>query len=360
VIASLLPDRERRHLLQFYVAPKMGYRTRMGLAAAFLLVGFAIQLFAPSLSWLAVLIVSLPILLVGNILLLVRGYNLRPTHTLTRGTWEKTTRDRFAKLRQLENEVRHWDESITDLTCARGAVGLLLVVIIVAFVGAALSANFATRTWATAFVCDAIVLLLPHWITGTRRGWRPIALRQQIDALETALRVIDAQRTPPCQIQPMFKMAGKGDQRLPIDARVFIRFPDGPEEFLGLQFQVALNNVQGTKYPYLYAVLVARKKFQLVENYLPELRRRWPSGKGRGSKKFALLRAGHEQALTISESHEAEVDVIVLRQRTTKQSGYHTDAAAVRWIAEAAWQSAAYILGTPPVASPQASDAASQ
>lgn len=355
MIASPLPDRERRHLLQFYVAPKLGYRARLALAAGMMVLGFAVQAFAPSNNDIAVLVISLPILLAGNVLLLARGYNLKPSHTLTRGTWEKTTRDRFTRLQQLERQVQRWDESITDLTCGLGAFGLLIVAATVVIIGLQLTGRVETRFWATLFWCDALVLLVPHWITGTRRGWRPVALRQQVDALETALRVVDDHKSPPCQIQPMFKMAGKGDQRLPIDARVFIRFPDGPESFLGLQFQVALNDVQGTKYPYLYAVLVAKKPFRLVENYLPQIRRRIQPEKRSKPNRLALFGTSKEKELTISQSHEADVDVIVIRQHTTKQSGYHTDAAAIRWIAEAAWQGAICALETPPIASAQAS-----
>ena len=89
VSATVLPDRERRHLLQFYIQPRMGYRTRMGLAAGLIIVGLAVQLlwFNDSVVWL--LIVSLPFLLVGNLCLLVRGYDLRPSHRLHGGTWRK-------------------------------------------------------------------------------------------------------------------------------------------------------------------------------------------------------------------------------------------------------------------------------
>ena len=140
---------------------------------------------------LALLIVSLPLLLIGNLLLLVRGYNLRPQHSLFSGKWEKTTRDRFAKMRTMEQEVKKWDETVTDLTCVTGFMGLMLVAVGIGIVGFVLQSSQSTRFWAPIFVADAVVLLVPHWITGTRRGWRPIALRQQIDALEIALAAVD-------------------------------------------------------------------------------------------------------------------------------------------------------------------------
>ena len=146
-------------------------------------------------------------------------------------------------------------------------------------------------------------------------------------SLEAGLQAIERFEDPPCQIQPMFQLAGSGKNRTPVAARVFIRFPDGPEDFLGLQFQVALNDVQGTKYPYLYAVIVAKKPFGLLQNHMQAI-------------------SSAAQSLTVEPSREEDVEVIVIRQTTTKQSGYHTDAAAARRIAHFAWQSAARILLT--------------
>ncbi len=282
MIASPLPDRDRRHLLQFYLAPRMDYAMRLFWAGLLIMAGFGLQLLlSPVASALVTLIGSLPLLLAGTLFLLVRGYNLRPQHSLRRGTWEKTTRDRFARLRQLEKEVKSWDESFTDLTCVSGTVALVLLSIGILVLWMLLDRSSSTRTLAPVLVADAAVLLLPHWITGTRRGWRPVALRQQLDALEIALSAIEKYTSPSCQIQPMFEMAGKGDQQVPINARAFIRFPDGPSGLLGMQLQVALNNVQGTSYPYLYAVIVAEKGFSLLADYLPAIRQQLQTKKQR-------------------------------------------------------------------------------
>ncbi len=337
MVASPLPDREHRHLLQFFVAPKMDYGTRLGWAGLLILAGFGFQLLVPIDSVVTLLIGSLPLLLTGNLFLLVRGYNLRPTQSLRKGDWEKTTRDRFAKMRQLEREVKHWDESFTDLTCGSGVVAFILLAIVVGAVGLVLANSLTARFWTPVFVADAIVLLLPHWITGTRRGWRPVALRQTIDALETALRTIDKFDSPSCQIQPLFEMAGKGERQVPIGARVFIRFPDGPSGLLGLQFQVALNNVQGTNFPYLYAVIVAEEGFGLLKQFQTPIKQQAQGGSVRHKKKGGL---------TVESNREEEVEVIIIRQRTTKTSGYHTKPPAIRHIALAAWQGMETILAS--------------
>ena len=137
---------------------------------------------------------------------------------------------------------------------------------------------------------------------------------------------------------------------MPINARVFIRFPDGPSDFLGVQFQVALNNVQGTNYPYLYAVIVAKKEFELLEQYLVTVRTRIQRKADEQKKSGLLAMFQYEEKgkLTIESSRESDVEVIVIRQHTTKQSGYHSKPEAIQHIARAAWHSAEYILSHSP------------
>ncbi len=344
MVASPLPDRDRRHLLQFYLAPRLDYGMRLFWAALLILVGLGIQLFSPFSSPVLTIVLSLPLLLAGTTFLLVRGYNLRPQQPLYQGNWEKTTRDRFARLRELEDEVKSWDESFTDLTCVSGVVALAAMAIGLLVLWIILDRSSGTRPWAAVLVLDAAVLLLPHWITGTRRGWRPVALRQQVDSLEIALGAIEKFKEPACQIQPMFEMAGKGESQVPINARVFVRFPDGPSQFLGMQLQVALNNVQGTSYPYLYAVIVAQRPFRLLDRFLPAIRQQLQDSKPAGDGILAALQRLKQSALTVESSTENDVEVIVIRQQTSKTSGYHTDPAMVRHIAQSAWQGVTYVL----------------
>ena len=323
---SVLPDRERRHLIQFYLLPKMGYLTRLGLAGGLILVGLALQLLWQGQESIMMFIVTLPFVFAGNLFLLARGYNLAVEKVSVYGEWQKTTRDRFQKVRVLETKVKKWDETAIDGTCIRGVFFFFVIAIGVVAIGSLLAAIMVEPYWAIVFVADAAVILMPHWFTGVRRGWKPVALRQEVDAVETALEAIEDFEEPPCQIQPMFEMGGE-EKKVPVGARAFVRFPDGPENFLGVQFQVSLNDVQGTKYPYLYAVLVAKNTFGLFKDHLAEIK----------------TRALREQ-LTVETATEEEVEVVVIRQKTTKNSGYHTKDRAIRRIAQFAWGNTARIL----------------
>ena len=72
---------------------------------------------------------------------------------------------------------------------------------------------------------------------------------------------------------------------------------------MGLYGQVVTNDVNGTSYPYFYVVLVARKGFGLqpvFQAYRPPKKM---------TKEFKV---------------EDDVEVFVIRQTTSKTSGYHT------------------------------------
>ena len=296
--ASAFPDRERRHLLQFLFVPRLTYGTRFGLASLLLLAGLLVQLLWTGSAVLLVLFWSVPLLLLGNLLLLAKGYNLKPQGQRQLGDWEKSTREQFREVFELDKKVRSWDETAIDLTCKLGfLVFIVLAIVVLIVTGVLTNLGPAGRHFAPIFLADAAVLLIPHFVTGVRRGWRPTALREIVGSLEVAMHTIDRYEEPACQIQPMFQVEGEGDQQKPLDARVFIRFPDADESFFGLQFQVSLNEVQGTNYPYLYAVLVAKKEF------------------GLGDHIAVARRAAH--GMTVELGLESDVDVIVIRRPTT-------------------------------------------
>jgi hypothetical protein len=319
----LLPDRERRHLLQFHVLPRLTYVPRLAIAGGLVVAGAAVQIALLADAPKPGVLVGAALILGGNLLLLLRGYDLRPRIPRGGGDWERTTFDRFREVRHRDVAVRRWDRAFLDVSCGRGVIALVLLV--VAPVAAALFMMDAARvdeSVMAAILVDAAVVLLPHWLTGLRRMWRPVDLEERVGALLDAHAALEDFREPPCQVKPMFRMVGEGESRVPVDARMFIRFPDGPEDLLGFQLQVSINDVQGTRYPYLYAVLVARPAFGLIDRHLADVEAVSPG-------------------LTVETSREEDAEVIVVRQHTTDKTGYHTNRRKIAIIARTAWRAAA-------------------
>ncbi|MBM3334738.1 hypothetical protein FJY63_08760 [Candidatus Sumerlaeota bacterium] len=94
------------------------------------------------------------------------------------------------------------------------------------------------------------------------------------------------------------------------------QFDNAPKDFMGIQVRVSLNDVQGTKYPYLYCVILAKPGFGLSQ---------W--------KTQPKMGAGQ---VTTEYQESGEVELIVVRQTTTRRSGYHTNKAAQARVFEAA------------------------
>ena len=149
----------------------------------------------------------------------------------------------------------------------------------------------------------------------------------KLKALTGVLEKLEESAYPDVLLQPMLEVAKSAEAdreiSIPLDARLMIRFKDAPETFYGVQVQVSANAVQGTYFPYLYAVVLYSNDFPANRDALKEPRQSW---------------------LVLEPSSEAEVTVLVLRQRTTKTSGYHTKEPRQLEIIEAALEMAHDIL----------------
>ena len=108
---------------------------------------------------------------------------------------------------------------------------------------------------------------------------------------------------PETQTIPYLEVGESKKGSFPNDARLMVRFKDAPKDFIGLQGQISINSVKGRPYPYFYVVLIAKHSFDIMKRF--------------GKQSF--------DKLVVERKKTSEVDVIVIRQRTTKTSGYHTN-----------------------------------
>lgn len=283
---------DNRGLVVFLVWKSLPYVPRMAVSALLILAGLAVQLYTGSF------LAGLVPLAVGNLLLLVRGYDNRvDVERFSPGAeWEQVGRGRLDEVLLLDKSIRSWDRSIMDVTNISGAVMMVLVASILS--GAALLLPGFGRVIAL----DAIVLLLPHWFTGVRRIMR---LPKVVVRAEALAAVLDgaAETLGDDEVEIFMLLKGDKEVRLPDDIKFRVTFADQDPDFLGLYGQVVINDVQGRSYPYFYTVIVARKGYGLAEL----------------DKKYDV-----PEGMTEEHDTDAEVEFIVLRQETTKTSGYHT------------------------------------
>jgi hypothetical protein len=153
---------------------------------------------------------------------------------------------------------------------------------------------------------DAGILLFPHWFTGRHSLFSHPKLLVKIGVIKTLLNNLK-DRLQDHQIEYFMLLKGK-ETKIPDDVKFCVKIQNQHPDFLGLYAQIVLN--RGT-YPYFYVVLVTKKDYGLREafkNYSPP------------------------DNIIKEYKSEKDVEVLVIRQVTTKTSGYHTGNSTIRKI----------------------------
>ncbi len=296
----VLPTTQDRDLVVFKVWKSLPYNRRLGLSFALIGAGLLIQFFT---------LTPMPgvwLLLAGNVFLLVTGYNncVDLGRYDPSSQWEKVPQEKLRAFKDMDRRIRSWDMSALDVSNAAGLVVFLLV-------AGPLGAAAFTQTGAVQILAvDGLALLTPHWITGIRRILRLPSLIIKVETVQDVVASLGPQQLGKHEIQYLMLLQGSETQ-MPADLKFKVNIEGRSKDFLGLYGQVVLNDVQGTSYPYFYVVLVAKKGFGLHKVY-----------------------KAHRPGANITKEFKNQdgVEVLILRQTTTKKSGYHTDAASARRI----------------------------
>lgn len=294
---------ENRRTIVFWIWKSLDYMPRVALSLVFVLAGFFMQFY-----WYSILPGIIPVFL-GNLLLVVRGCDNRVDFGkyVPAAAWEKVDAAKITEIKTFHKKMRRWDLSIVDIS---NWLGGLIFVIVFSLLGIIFVAVFAEGdiTWQI-ILLDAAVLLIPHWLTGKRSIQTVPDLLRKIKVIEKLLPDLQ-DRLQRHRLEYFMLLKGK-DAKLPGDVKFRVGVHDRHPDFLGLYGQVVLNYVKSTPYPYFYVVLVARKGFGLHSYY----------------KNY------HAPSDITSEFKvEGDVEVFVIRQRTTRTSGYHTKKQNIRFI----------------------------
>lgn len=321
---SVLPPREKDGEIKFYLAKSLPYRARMVMVGAALAAGLGLQVtigFWPGFV----------LLLLGAALGMNSGYDSAPA--ITAGEeWARVTPNEYEKVILKAEELKAWDEDFFDGTNTLGVIGF--AVMLALLIGGYL---FASAAWdfpgyyGVYFGLDALVVIVPLWFVGTRDYLKKDRLIIKIEALKRINEALTDMSE--VQVQPLLALAPtKGGGKEPEDARLMIKPLGAPKDFYGIQVQVSINSVQGKDYPYLYCVIIAKAGSGLLngwEGVAPQ-----PQEKGFMEQLGAMLMGTEGSGMVYEPSNSGEVDIIVVRQETTRNSGYYTQPSAARAVVE--------------------------
>jgi hypothetical protein len=293
-MSAMTLTRAQHNLVVFLLWRALPYPVRMLLGFGGILGGLALQVAQLHL------LPGCLLVLLGNALLLVRGYHNRVDAAAydARAEWERVDAAQVQQIKTLHQRMKRWDRSATDISNILGGFMLALLAGAVVLL---LAGSDLPDMWKKIIGVNAAILLLPHWLTGTRRLLTQPSLLIKIAVYDAVLQGLQAALTPHA-VEFYVLLKGK-KTRMPQDVKFRVRLTHQKERFLGLYGQAAINTVQGHSYPYFYAVLVAKKNFGLDRL------------KQHGEPPRGMLR---------EFSQEGDVEVLVVRQTTTKTSGYYT------------------------------------
>lgn len=216
--------------------------------------------------------------------------------------WETAPFDRVATILRLDRAGRRWDFSLLDISNPMGC-GIFLAGVAGAAVLVLYAATQAGLAAATIIGGDFVLLILAQWFSGMRSRFRQADLVIKAEHVVAVMRTMREEVEKEGEPRVQLRMGGKDEKRAPNDLKLSIHYPEAPAHFLGVQAQIVLNRVQGRPYPYFYAVVVTRQGHGLF-----------------AAAKGVDLPGG----VILETKSQKDVDVAIVRQRTTRTSGYHT------------------------------------
>jgi len=294
------PLPEDRDSVRFHFAKSLSYNTRINLTLILLIAGFLIQLLTMNALY------GVLFLLVGIGLVLVKGYDSRArikSFNLD-PDWKTVTIEEIQEIEDLRKRSRKWDSDALDISNPLGFFSLIFfggLAIAVAVGLGVLSKDFDVTI---ILAVDAAIILFPLWFSGIKRILKQPNLAIKVRIILNLHEEFASIKQGGELFKPALMLAkGKEGKTIPMDARFSIAYPNSPEGFYGLQAQINLNVVQGTSYPYFYCVLAAKPGFRLSAY----------------KNKIRL-----DEKIICEYQKNRRAEVLVIRQHTTKKSGYHT------------------------------------
>ena len=281
----------------YLIFDKITPQLRGILSVLLITAGFFFQISAKNIF------VGMPFIIPCLILNLIKGIAIKKVTTKSLN-WQEVTPEKIDQALQHCQRIKKFQSK--DIGC----LILLFFVIFAMIFGFPFLEILKLPFPLIVALINAVILFLGIAWSGRKSAWMPPGLDIKSEIVKRMLNAPVIRNDPMLQAVPYLEIAKADKGTLPNDTRLLIKFKDAPDEFIGLQAQISINSVQAKEYPYFYVVLIAKPQFNLLEKF-----------RGKALDKCV-----------IENKKTEEVDVVVIRQQTTKTSGYYTDTAVQDYI----------------------------
>jgi hypothetical protein len=295
------PSPEQHDSIRFYLAKGLSYRARRNLILACVFAGLVLQV-VTVMVW-----TGLPFLLIAVLLGLVKGYDsrIRQKNFKNDEKWTEVAIEKVREIETVRQKSKVWDRDSLDITNVLGCAMFLILMASGIFLCIVVTLFAEDASALLIMLVDFLVLVVPFYFTGVRRALKQGNLTIKVNLILKLHEYFEQHKKESETFVPMLLLAHDRDNKsLPVDVKFQIRYKGLPlDRFYGLQSTVNINLVQGTSYAYFYCVLVAKPGF--------------------GLKKYqSQVKEG--KSVMCEYDSQTDAEVLVIRQPTTKTSGYFT------------------------------------
>lgn len=178
-----------------------------------------------------------------------------------------------------------------------GSTGFKILVFIGLLIGFII--NFVEDNYKAVFFLDALLFFFPGLFFGQAKIFIPLTFQLKLSGF---LSIMNIKLPPNFRLTPYLRFdKDKDNLDVPEDIRFMLELKRKPEDLIGVQFQMAINNGANGAVPYLYAVILTK-------------------GKGATHKTLSQINiSGYH----VEVGGDDEYGTVVIRQ-FTKGTGYHT------------------------------------
>ncbi|MBL6988310.1 MAG: hypothetical protein ISR65_00950 [Bacteriovoracaceae bacterium] len=276
------------------------------------------------------------LLFIGNMFLLIKGYDNRVAVGKFQpdAKWTQVTQQKLVEVKQMQKKMNQWDNNYFDITNGSGMLCFVLAVGLPALIYYRF-VDEPVFPYIKIIIIDFLILVVPQFITGVTRIDQVLtpAFSLKLSIIQKLAKLIKKKYSKYVDVEYQMQLCGK-KAKVPLDLKLNLKLKAASKDFIGIQGQVCANEVKGTDYPYFYMVLVAKKGFGLSKHRF-ELDAEY---KAEGISKWLGI---IPKTTIITEFQEqTDVEVLIIRQETTENSGYHTSNGVCKIIIKSAIKTA--------------------
>jgi hypothetical protein len=207
----------------------------------------------------------------------------------------------------MNNKLRKWDLSLFEITSWPGVLIFILLIILSLIM--MITGAEASDLYRIFLGGNILLLIVPHFFFGLKLN--SYALNVVLYAKE-CLKAEGLLKSVKPDAEAGFMVLTVVDSKtgkpFPKEVKMNIKYPGKPDKMLGFYGQLSINMVKSAPYPYFYVVLVFKENSGLKSRH----NRFIPSEK-----------------VVCEYSTGKDVEILVIRQMTTKTSGYFTNEKSV-------------------------------